>query len=74
MAPKAGSIPAHTSPRKRRAGFRCDCGVVHWQESESEDVLNIGRRSRSYSAGNPPGIEAPRPRLSIPGLHRPQVR
>jgi len=40
-------ISAETSRR-----LSCDCGVVHWQESESEDVLNIGRRSRSI----PPAI------------------
>ena len=40
-------ISAETSRR-----LSCDCGVVHWQESESEDYLNIGRRSRSI----PPAI------------------
>ena len=40
-------ISAETSRR-----LACDCGVVHWHESESEDVLNIGRRSRSI----PPAI------------------
>ena len=42
---------AHISAETSRR-LSCDCGVVHWQESESEDVLNIGRRSRSI----PPAI------------------
>ena len=42
---------AHISAETSRR-LSCDCGVVHWQESESEDYLNIGRRSRSI----PPAI------------------
>jgi len=42
---------AHISAETSRR-FSCDCGVVHWQESESEDYMNIGRRSRSI----PPAI------------------
>ena len=42
---------AHISAETSRR-LSCDCGAVHWQESESEDYLNIGRRSRSI----PPAI------------------
>jgi len=40
-------ISAETSRR-----LACDCGVVHWEEDEDGDVLNIGRKSRSI----PPAI------------------
>ena len=40
-------ISAETSRR-----LACDCGVVHWHESENRDLLNIGRKSRSI----PPAI------------------
>ncbi|MEX0914791.1 MAG: DUF222 domain-containing protein, partial [Wenzhouxiangellaceae bacterium] len=40
-------ISAETSRR-----LDCDCGVVHWQEDEDGQALNIGRKSRSI----PPSI------------------
>jgi len=43
----SAQISAETSRR-----LACDCSVVHWHESENEDLLNIGRKSRSI----PPAI------------------
>lgn len=38
-------VSAETSRR-----LACDCGMVHWQESEDGNPLNVGRRTRSIPA------------------------
>ena len=40
----AGDVSAET-PRRQS----CDCGVVHWLETEHDHALNIGRRSRTIT-------------------------
>ncbi|PKL96079.1 MAG: hypothetical protein CVV18_03035 [Gammaproteobacteria bacterium HGW-Gammaproteobacteria-8] len=42
---------AHVSAETSRR-LACDCGVVHWEEDEDGEPLNIGRKSRSI----PPAI------------------
>ncbi len=43
---EAGDVSAET-PRRES----CDCGVVHWLETEHGQALDIGRRSRNITPG-----------------------